>query len=585
MWFPDLSGLAVNEDAAFVLHVWAELFGEDTPISHTPRLQDTLSLVEELKDVARRAEKEDRWRRNVESILAELKESSERDNVLEEKYPLAKFTVNEIKKDDNVSQIRRAADVLSDQLKDYEKNVFAHLEKTLEILPPVKEKVVEALKKTATRAVQKGFAREELRSILDEKMFEQTSKDVGKTILASLKQKKRTWTCILTIKGNPADTEALVNSVGYRRMSNKEKPLGDSGKKLGENLKLLDRESTFQVIASTEAVKSTEAVRQILEPLRLIVDIANFTHRSGRFKIYPFVYLKTANFEDVIDIDAGSYAGIEPQTDAVNLTVEYQKSGLLARLPKRIITSLEQHSIAHSSTDAKQRFVNLWVALETLVGHESGISIIDNIVNQINPLIIHRRVNNIIKYLAISLHKFGFCRVYKDPTGWFKKSSRSGIWRDELLLAMTNGAAPNVADELVKIIDGHPLLRNRIFTVYKELSDFKALRVGLQSSEKRSKWQLQRIYRTRNILVHSGREISHLAQLTTHLEYYYSLTLSRILHDFKNHKKWTIEKSFESRRQMYQYLEHCLKNDKEKITVNDILQRGDSYLGKRRLWK
>lgn len=585
MWFPDLTGKTINDDSAFILHFWAELFGEDTPISYTPRLQDTLSLVEELADVGQRAEEDNRWQKHLSYINSELKKAAESDSVLNEKYPLAVLSISKLKDDSKNSQFRRTADVLKTQLTDYEKNIYSHLKETLADLPKAKDRVGKALKQIATRAIQNGFTREELRSVVSEKMFEQSPTTVTDQIIDSFQTKKvKRWTCILTIKGNSSEIEAMVASIGYRAMTNKERPIGESGTKLQENLKLLEKECSLQVIAYTDAHQSNEAVQKILEPLRRIIDIANFMHRTAQFKIYPFAHLETDGFKDVVDFDASSYAGIEPQHDAIDEAIKYQKSGLLGKLPKRIITSLEQHSVAHNSTDSKQRFVNLWVALETLVGHENDVNIIDNIINLVNPLIIHRRVNMVIKYLAINLNQFGFCNTISDPTGWFKNSKKGNIRRDELLLAMTNGAdIPKVAETLSAITAAHPLLCNRIWRVFSELSDSKELLSSLKSSKLRSEWQLRRIYRVRNILVHSGFEMPHLTQLTTHLEYYYSLTLSRILHDFSIYSEWSIEKSFEHRRQLFQYLENGLEN--KTATVNDILQAGNDSLGNVKLWK
>lgn len=378
--------------------------------------------------------------------------------------------------------------------------------------------------------------------------------------------------------------QVATTSVGYRRLTGKEKPVGAIERKYQENLKGVDDDCLFQMIASVKARNASEALHQTLEPLRRIIDIANFLHRSSEFKIKPFAYLKSDGFEDVIDFDARTYLGIAPQNNAIENAIKYQKKELLDKLPKRIITSLEQHSVAHSSTDGKQRFVNLWVALETLVGPKNDGSIIDNIVNSINPLIIHRRVNNIIKYLAICLYRFGFCDKYPDTTGWFNRSRKGNIRRDELLLAMTEGAdVPDVASKLCGITASHPLLMNRVFKVHSKLSDSGKLISSLNSSKLRSEWQLRRIYRTRNILVHSGFEMPHLTQLTSHLEYYYSLTLSRILHDFTNYSNWSIEKSFEYRRHMFEYLEECMKN--KTVTVTNILQPGNDYLGSKPLWK
>lgn len=585
MWFPDLTGKTINQDSAFISYVWAEFFGFGTPINYTPRLQDTLSLVEELENVAQKAEVDSKWQKNLPYIIAELKQVAESDAIIINRYPFFQFSITKLPSPDNVSQVRKVAEVLKIQLLDYENNVYEHLLEAIKLLPKSKGGVLKALKQLATRAIQNGFIREELGSLVSEDSFEQSSADVANRIISYIKPKTASsWTCIICIEGNPSEIEALVTSVGYQRMPGKEKPIGIIGKKYQKYIKGFDDDSSFQMIAKIEAQNAFEALQKTLEPLRRIIDVANFMHRSSEFKIQPFAFLKSDEFEDVIDFDARTYLGISPQNDAVKNAIKYQKNDLLGKLPKRIITSLEQHSIAHSSTDGKQRFVNLWVALETLVGPNYKGSIIDNIVNSINPLIIHRRVNNIVKYLAISLYKFGFCDTVPDPTGWFNRSKKGNIRRDELLLAMTTGAdVPDVATKLCAVTASHPLLCNRIFEVYSQLSDSGKLISGLNHSKLRSEWQLRRIYRTRNILVHSGFEMPHLTQLTSHLEYYYSLTLSRILHDYSIFPNWSIEKSFEYRQHMFEYLEECLKN--KTATVTNILQPGNDYLGNNLLWK
>lgn len=199
-----------------------------------------------------------------------------------------------------------------------------------------------------------------------------------------------------------------------------------------------------------------------------------------------------------------------------------QRDGALARLPDRILTALEQHSLAHTSSDPKVRFVNLWVALETLIGHARGESVIDHMVSSVVPLIIHRRLHKVITYLAISLHEFGFCNSVPDTTGWFRHSNSYEVKREELLLALTGAAGARVHDELAALTATHPLLCNRLFTAHKAVATPASLAQALRASEKRTEWQLRRIYRARNLLVHAGVSLPVLPHLMANLEYYYS---------------------------------------------------------------
>jgi len=151
-----------------------------------------------------------------------------------------------------------------------------------------------------------------------------------------------------------------------------------------------------------------------------------------------------------------------------------QRQGILERLPDRILTYLDQHSVAPASTDPKVKSVNLWVALETLVGHDQESRIIETVVRSIVLHVVHRRVNKIITYPAICLHQYGFCGEIPDETGWFRNS---GAWRvrsDELLLALAGAAGPDVPAKLAALTARHPLLCNRLFAVHTSVKDPKA---------------------------------------------------------------------------------------------------------------
>ena len=275
---------------------------------------------------------------------------------------------------------------------------------------------------------------------------------------------------------------------------------------------------------------------------------------------------------------------MEPQRNATRSAARAQRDGALSRLPDRILTALEQHSLAHTSSDPKVRFVNLWVALETLIGHARGESVIDHMVSSVVPLIIHRRLHKVITYLAISLHEFGFCNSVPDTTGWFRNSNSYEVKREELLLALTGAAGARVHDELAALTATHPLLCNRLFTAHKAVATPASLAQALRASEKRTEWQLRRIYRARNLLVHAGVSLPVLPHLMANVEYYYSLILARLLHDFYRNESWTITKSFEYRRIMFGFLLRLLDGEPAKVKVKDVLQLNSGPLGEEPLW-
>lgn len=581
MWFPDLSDPGISHETAFVLLAWAELFGEHTPNTYAPRLHDVISIAGELAVVARQAETNGKWLYHLHPIIEELQAAASVDPVLSRFYPQQQYAILTLEKNVSAARARHFAEVIEAQTQDYEARVFENFTESVGLLPKQKEKAFDAVRRLATRAVQRGLGREELRGSVNKEMLRLSSQEAAATLLGNLERQQREWTCIVGIEGESSDVEALLNSVGFNALPNRQKPLGEIGKTFLEKTA-----RTFHGVCRVEAQSSMEAVQFTLNSLRLVLDAANFAHRSAVFKIAPFVYLESNGAkQQIVNLEAGADAGIEPQHAATEHTVDLQRAGVLAKLPQRILTTLEQHSVAYASTDPKVRFVNLWVALETLVGHEPEGKIIDHVNRRVTPVIIHRRVNKIIKYAAICLHRFGFCDKVPDATGWFKKSSKLRVRADELLLALAGAAGTAVADELAKITVPHPLLCNRLYQIHKVVFDPVELGKELVASSQRSQWQLFRIYRARNLLVHTGETVPLLSKLSADLEYYYSLTLSRILHDFERYENWSIEKSFEHRKQMFDFLSHKLRTKDSQITVGDVLEHDSGKLGRHLVWE
>jgi hypothetical protein len=580
MIFPDLTAAETNPATAFIVLAWAELFGEKTPDTYKAKLHDTLSLVVEFGEVAKQAATDQRWMSHLPHVLEELQSEAKSDPVLAHHYPHLKNAIASIDKNVTRSRAARLADTVQSEMDEYHKMVSDYFLQSLGELPQRKENALDAVRRVATRAVHRGLTPGECRDCLDGSALTLEPAVAGEQLLGRLVLEPQSWFCIVAITGNSDEIATLLHGTGFSQLPNRRKPLGKVGKDF------LDQTGgAWLACIEIEAAGRSEVLQATLRPLRLVLDVTNFNHRSAPFRLLPFVYMEVGGRQHLIEVGVQSDGGLEPQRDATELAVRMQREGVLARLPERIVTALEQHSVAHTSTDPKVRFVNMWVALETLVGREQESGIVDNLIRSIVPHVIHRRVNKIIKYLAICLHEYGFCRSIPDDTGWFRKSTRRRVRSDELLLALAGAAGSDVHNRLAELTAGHPLLCNRLFTTHKSVSDPKALHRELKESAERTEWQLRRIYRARNLLVHAGSQVSSLSYLATNLEYYFSLTLSRVLHDFYRYPQWSLERSFEHRQIQFEYLMRQLEQNASGITVNHVLQQGTSPLGKELLWQ
>lgn len=91
-------------------------------------------------------------------------------------------------------------------------------------------------------------------------------------------------------------------------------------------------------------------------------------------------------------------------------------------------------------------------------------------------------------------------------------------------------------DELYTLIGRNPLLINRIFNLMKKLHSANNILETIDAHKKRIRWQLQRIYRARNLITHKGERIFYVEQLVENLHFYYH-TITDLIQETRNQNK------------------------------------------------
>jgi hypothetical protein len=94
---------------------------------------------------------------------------------------------------------------------------------------------------------------------------------------------------------------------------------------------------------------------------------------------------------------------------------------------------------------------------------------------------------------------------------------------------------------------------------------------------------MNRIYRARNLTVHEGADVPAVGFLLDNLHFYFSITLSRILHGMVIHPDWGIPESIAYWNTRSGYLLSTLDAHPADLRVNDIFVSPHT-LGDARLW-
>lgn len=189
--------------------------------------------------------------------------------------------------------------------------------------------------------------------------------------------------------------------------------------------------------------------------------------------------------------------------------------------------SAQLHSMALDSNADENQLLNLWISLESLVPSETkaeDISNIEHIVASIIPFLclgyVERLLNNLVK----------------DLLRWNSRSTRAALrtvpgkkFTDKLakLLILPEFSTERSAIES-SFCDFH-LLRDRFNYLQSLVSSPKSVLGGIDAHRLRLEWQLRRIYRTRNIIVHSGETPWYTQPLIEHTHNYLDCVLSSLV--------------------------------------------------------
>jgi hypothetical protein len=231
-----------------------------------------------------------------------------------------------------------------------------------------------------------------------------------------------------------------------------------------------------------------------------------------------------------------------------------------------IIAFLKHQSALRSNSYATQ-LVDLWSGVEVLMPSEVGDAKIDGIVSKLVPIVSSGYYLKIIVYL-------------------YRAMSRTPE-RNKINLILKNVGAKNRIDGLVrclmldeysedyqKIIDlyyDNPLMRNRLEYYNSVLSSPKNILANYKNHQKRLEWQIKRIYRARNLIVHSGREPYRQDTIIDNLHYYFDILLLKISEFSRNTEveftlsQFYLLKKFENKK----YLKELEKNKNGEFNLSN----------------
>jgi hypothetical protein len=185
----------------------------------------------------------------------------------------------------------------------------------------------------------------------------------------------------------------------------------------------------------------------------------------------------------------------------------------------RFMKALELHKLAIKTNEEENQLLDLWAALETLLQNkpESSLSRIEQISNSLIP------------FLSYGYTELLVIELFKDLWNWNSEvvdgliqsvESDTSKRIEGLLKILVVKEFDEKRIELISKLDKYPLLKNRIFLYNKWFSSPKEMCSMIERHSQKLEWQIRRIYRARNMVIHHGGKPQHLKVLIENMGSY-----------------------------------------------------------------
>lgn len=181
---------------------------------------------------------------------------------------------------------------------------------------------------------------------------------------------------------------------------------------------------------------------------------------------------------------------------------------------------IRAHNTALSSPDISNAFLNLWSVMEIIGVDEFGgdTSKIKQVLNNIVPVLKRNYVSRVVEelhdYLKANLQQTQYSElmngIVEEGTEEYKIACLISLKKYE-----------EVRQKAYGMLKNYPLIRSRISQLYEDVfKKKKKLVAELKRYGQRLTWHIQRLYRVRNSIIHSGEPDDNMVYLVEHLHSY-----------------------------------------------------------------
>jgi hypothetical protein len=290
-----------------------------------------------------------------------------------------------------------------------------------------------------------------------------------------------------------------------------------------------DPEHALFAVATDVSTKDPYSARDLAEyRLKLCSTLLNLFHHkenpSWRSECLVYDVSRNAIKQISIPINAmHKCADLKPEVASLRMQMLLREFSLENNSFAKFVRSAQLHSMALTSNSHENQILNLWIALESLIPSETkqdDASNIEHIAKSLAPFLNIGYIEKLIYNLAKDLLRWNSRAVKKALRGINGKK-----FSEKLIKLMIFEEYKPQRDALTASFRDFHLMTDRFDFLSTVVSKPANTIEALDAHQIRLAWQIRRIYRTRNIIVHSGKTPSYTKALIEHTHDYLDTVL------------------------------------------------------------
>jgi len=281
----------------------------------------------------------------------------------------------------------------------------------------------------------------------------------------------------------------------------------------------------FENVFGLDVYSTYEMVKGITDII--INAYAYYSHIKNVIKVYGQIVDKDGKITSVSEHDLLKHrVSAMSHEESTNNAERMLKIAFSTFLNIREISKVtEIHNDAVYSNNTSDSLLALWSIAESMSGNENGDKI-TKVKECMIPFLKSTYIEKIVRTCMMDIKRW-------DSSFFEEAILRTNPQKDELEATFAFLVLDDQEEQrklLYSRTELFPLLRYRVYFLNAQLKNTKGYMAMLKAHEKRVEWQLHRIYRARNYVIHDGRRIDGANQeLVINLHSYIDTMFSKVI--------------------------------------------------------